>query len=68
MSKEGDYLVFAIEQYRHAKGLSGEEVIALFKKYNIAQRIKDLYELYHIEREQNMIDDIDEFIASRKAA
>ena len=32
MSKEGDYLVFATELYRHAKGLSGAEVMELFKK------------------------------------
>lgn len=66
MSREGDYLVFAIEQYRAAKGLSGAEVVALFSKYGVHQYIMDMFELFHIECEENMIAAVDDYISSRR--
>lgn len=66
MSREADYLVFAAEQYRFAKGLTGAQLAALFEKYGVARFIMDSYELFHIESEQNMIAAVDEFIDRRK--
>ena len=65
MSREGDYLVFAVEQYRFAKGLSGREVVDLFSKYDVNRYILDMFELFHIESEQNMIAAVDEYIAKQ---
>ncbi len=66
MSREGEYLVFAMEQYRFAKGLSGAEVVELFNKYGVAKFIIDSFELFHIESEVNMIAAVDEFIECQK--
>lgn len=66
MSREGEYLVFAAEQYRFAKGLSGAEVAALFDKYGVSKFIMDSFELFHIEREENMVAAVDEFIERKK--
>jgi len=66
MSREADYLVFAAEQYRFAKGLTGAQLAALFEKYGVARFIMDSYELFHIESEQNMIAAVDGFIDRRK--
>ena len=66
MSREADYLVFAAEQYRFAKGLTGAQLAALFEKYGVARFIMDSFELFHIESEQNMISAVDEFIERRK--
>ena len=66
MSREGEYLVFAAEQYRFAKGLSGSEVAVLFEKYGVAKFIMDSFELFHIECEENMIAAVDEFIERKK--
>lgn len=66
MSREGEYLVFAAEQYRFAKGLSGSEVAELFEKYGVAKFIMDSFELFHIECEENMIAAVDEFIERKK--
>lgn len=63
MSREADYLVFATEQYRYAKGLSGAEVIALFSRYDVDQYILDMFELFHIECDANMIAAVDEYLA-----
>jgi hypothetical protein len=68
MSREADYLVFAAEQYRFAKGLTGAEVAALFEKYGVSKFIMDSFELFHIESEQNMIAAVDDFIERKKSA
>jgi len=62
MSREADYLVFAAEQYRFAKGLTGAQLVDLFEKYGVAKFIMDSFEIFHIESEQNMIAAVDEFI------
>ena len=68
MSREADYLVFAAEQYRFAKGLTGAEDAALFEKYGVSKFIMDSFELFHIESEQNMIAAVDDFIERKKSA
>jgi hypothetical protein len=42
--------------------MQGQEVVELFKKYNIFELIRKSYAVYHIEREQNMINDINDYI------
>ena len=66
MSREADYLVFAAEQYRFAKGLTGAQVASLFDKYGVSKFIMNSYELLHIESELNMIAAVDEFIERQK--
>lgn len=66
MSREADYLVFAAEQYRFAKGLTGAQLAELFEKYGVAKFIMDSFEIFHIESEQNMIAAVDEFIDRKK--
>lgn len=65
MSKEGDYLVYAIEQYRFAKGMTGRQVSELFDRYGVFEYIRDMYELFHIERDENMIAAVDAYISGR---
>jgi len=65
MSREGEYLVFATEQYRHAKGLSGSEVIELFRRHGVEKYILSMFELFHIESEANMIAAVDEYISKK---
>jgi len=62
MTKEGNFIIFAIEQYKKAMNMQGKDVIELFQKYNIFELIRKSYFVYHIEREQNMIDDINGYI------
>ena len=68
MSREGEYLVFAAEQYRFAKGLTGAQVAELFERYGVSKFIMDSFELFHIESEENMIAAVDEFIEQRRSA
>lgn len=62
MSKEMRFLVFAIECYRQAKGLTGSEVAALFREKGLSQYVLDNYFLYHIESPDLMVADIDRYV------
>ena len=66
MSNENRFMVFAVEYYRHKKGLTGSEVADLFKDNGIYDLIKQNYFLYHIESPENFVCEIDEVIKSRK--
>ena len=66
MSREADYLVFAAEVLRYAKGLTGAQLVELFRKYGVPKFIMDSFELFHIESEQNMIAAVDEFIERQR--
>jgi len=62
LSKENEFLIFAVEYYRNAKNLTGKEVAELFSKNNVYQLILDNYFLYHIESPSNFVFEIDERI------
>jgi hypothetical protein len=59
MSDEARYLIYLIEQYAAGKGLTGEQVFALFDSNNLIPYIYQMYYTYHTERVENAIDDID---------
>ena len=50
MSKEMRFLVFAIEYYRQAKGLTGPEVAALFRDKGLSQYVLDNYLPHRVSR------------------
>ena len=60
------FVAFCIEEYRAAKGLSGEEVIELFAKYDVTDYLSKCFEPLHTQGRQWLIDEIDEFIDIRK--
>lgn len=66
MSKELKYLIFAIEEYKTAYGLSGREVYDIFRKYDFFSYIIDLYELLHIEGTQHLLENLAEYQKTRK--
>ena len=67
MSKEGNFLIFCIEQYRTAKNLTGKEVIKLFKQYKISEYIVSCFEALHTTGTNYIIEDIDLYIEARQA-
>lgn len=64
MSAELEYLAFAMEKYRQAKGMSPAEVAKLFHDAGLTQRVLENYYLYHIEASANMIADLDSYLES----
>ena len=68
MSKEGNFLIFCIEQYRTAKNMTGKEVINLFKQYKISEYIVSCFEALHTTGTNYIIEDIDLYIEARQMA
>lgn len=60
------FLAFCMEQYKHAKGLSGQEVLALFDQYGVLEYLSNHFEVLHTQGVQWIIEDIEEFIKIRK--
>lgn len=67
MSKEGNFLVFCMECYRHAKRMSGKEVAMLFAKYGLYDYITEGFESLHTTGVKYIVADIDEYIANHLA-
>lgn len=67
MSKEGNFLIFCIEQYKNAKNLTGKQVIALFRQYRISEYIVSCFEALHTTGTNYIIEDIDLYIEARRA-
>lgn len=62
MSREGDFLIYCIEQYKSAKGLNGMQVAELFSKYKVWEYIYSCFEALHTTGEKYIIEDIDLYI------
>lgn len=67
MSREGDFLVYCIERYKSAKGLTGIQISELFSKYSVWDYIYSCFEALHTTGENYIIEDIDLYIKERQA-
>ena len=67
MDKEGKFLIYCIERYRNIKGLSGVEVVKLFNEYGIMDFIRQFFDLLHINGDEYIVQEIDDYIAEQKA-
>jgi len=47
MSKEGRFMVYCLEFYKAKKGLTGKQVIELFKQYGVIDYFFSCYEALH---------------------
>lgn len=66
MSEQGNFLIFCVEIYRNAKGLSGRQVAELFDRYDVWSYIYDYFESLHTTGNEYIVWDIDDFIAVRQ--
>lgn len=68
MSRQGDFLVYCIEQYKSAKSLSGKQVSELFSQYQVWDYIYSCFEALHTTGANYIVEDIDLYIEARRAA
>ena len=68
MSKEGNFLIYCIERYKSAKGLTGRQVSELFTKYRVWDYIYSCFEALHTTGEKYSVEDIDLYIEARQSA
>ena len=55
-----------LEQYKNEKGISGSEAMALLSEYGVLEYLSEHWEILHTQSRQWIIEDIDEFIRTRK--
>ena len=67
MSKEGNFLIFCIEQYKSVKNLTGRQVMDLFRKYRVSEYIVSCFEALHTTGTNYIIEDIDLYIEACQA-
>jgi len=68
MSKEGNFLIFCIEQYKSVKKLTGKQVMDVFNRYKISEYIISCFEALHTTGTNYIVEDIDLYIEARQNA
>ena len=68
MSRQGDFMVYCIEQYKSAKKLSGKQVSELFSRYQVWDYLYSCFEALHTTGANYIVDDIDLYIETRQTA
>jgi len=66
MSGNTEFIAYCMEEYKAAKGITGKEVISLFKKHNIIDYIVTCYGALHTMGGLAIAEDIDALIKNRK--
>jgi hypothetical protein len=62
----GMFLSFCIEQYKHAKSISGEDSMNLLSENGTLDYLAQNYEVLHTQSPQWILEEIDEHIKSHK--
>ena len=62
MNGNAEFIAYCIEEYKSAKSITGKEVIALFKKYDIIDYIVTCYGALHTMGGLAITEDIDSLI------
>ena len=62
MSGNAEFIAYCLEEYKAAKGMTGKEVITLFKQYNIIDYIVSCYGALHTMGGLAITEDIDSLI------
>jgi len=66
MSGNAEFIAYCMEEYKAAKGITGKEVITLFKKHNIIDYIVTCYGALHTMGGLAIAEDIDSLIEKQK--
>lgn len=62
------FLSFAIEQYKHYKGITGKEASRILNDAGVIDRFADYYDVLHTQSAQWLVEEMDEMVTTHKAA
>jgi hypothetical protein len=62
MSGNAEFIAYCLEEYKAVKGITGKDVITLFKKHNIIDYIVTCYGALHTMGGLAIAEDIDSLI------
>ena len=68
MSERMEFMAYCVEEYKAVERLNGKAVIDLFGKYDVLEYIGNCYGALHTTGGPYIVEDINTFINSRKAA
>lgn len=60
------FISFCIEQYKNAKGLTGEQAMKMLDRNGVLEYLAEHFEVLHTQSHQWLLEDIDEFINIRR--
>lgn len=66
MSKQMTFFIYLIERYAAWKGLNAQQVLQQWDNAGVTDFIYDMYEMYHIERLENVFADIEALLAEKQ--
>lgn len=65
MSKQTEFVIFCIENYKVHKELNGKQTLDLFSRYGVLEYLKDFYDVLHTQGYRYINNDIDLYLRSR---
>ncbi len=67
MSKEMEFTVFCLENYKVHKSMTGKQVLELFTRYGVFDYLREFYDVLHTTGHNYINNDIDIYLKSRNA-
>ncbi|MGN1113116.1 MAG: DUF3791 domain-containing protein [Acutalibacteraceae bacterium] len=67
MSKEAEFAIFCLENYKVYRSMTGKEAALLFEKYGVFDYIREFYDVLHTTGSRYINNDIDLYLESRNA-
>ncbi len=67
MSKEMEFTVFCIENYKVHRSMTGKQAVELFKRYGVFDYLFEFYDVLHTTGHRYINNDIDIYLKSRNA-
>lgn len=68
MTKRGQFLIYCAEPHKNVKHLTGGQAAELFTRYEVWSSVYSCYEALHTTGANYIMEDIDLYIETRKAA
>ncbi len=67
MSREMEFTVFCLENYKVYKSMTGKQAVELFHRYGVFDYLREFYDVLHITGHNYINNDIDIYLKSRNA-
>ncbi len=67
MSKEMEFTVFCVENYKTYRSLTGKQTVELFRRYGVLDYLREFYDVLHTTGYQYINNDIDIYLKARNA-
>ena len=62
------FITFAIEQYKHSKGISGEEAARVLSNAGVLRHLEEYYDVLHTQSAEWLVAEMDEMIANHNSS